>query len=510
VSRPLDLVRRVGESRAAVAALLALALGVRLYAVYHARFDRDEAAAWETAVAIARGEGFPVMGPGLSASDARTPGPLFFYLMAIPHLFTAHPLAGGVFVALLNVGALALLFAAFRDGWDPAAGALWLVTTACSPWSVVYADRAWTPDVFVPMLALVLWSAVRMGRVPESRAAAALAFTLLAGFQVHLPALYLWPIAAVALAVLRPRINRRWLAAGALAGALTYVPYAVHEIGTGFWNTRALLSQGPTGALGLREAAGLVYLWLSMATTDASFLVARGYWSGFDPVAFWTAGGLGRTAALYGGLPARALLFAVQAVGWALVLAGLAALAGRGRREDVRARLFTWLFAASLASIAVVYLATRRGGFAHYVSLLAPLAAVPLLVALLRLFRGGSIAWAAAAYVVAAPIAGLLLIVALYRLDSRQSIPQQERIVRYVAERAGGRPFELVFGMREGRAVTYGALARRLAGVRWPVAERAGDVFTVVPVEELQAARPPGRVTGTLTLDTLAVVHSQR
>jgi hypothetical protein len=42
------------------------------------------------------------------------------------------------------------------------------------------------------------------------------------------------------------------------------------------------------------------------------------------------------------------------------------------------------------------------------------------------------------------------------------------------------------------------------------VAERAGDVFTVVPVEELQAARPPGRVTGTLTLDTLAVVHSQR
>ena len=119
-------------------------------------------------------------------------------------------------------------------------------------------------------------------------------------------------------------------------------------------------------------------------------------------------------------------------------------------------------------------------------------------------------AWVAAAYVLAAPVAGVLLIVALYRLDSRQSIPQQERIVRYVAERAGGRPFELAFGMREGRAVTYGALARRLVGVRWPAAERAGDVFTVVPVEELQAARPPGRVTGTLTLDTLAVVHSQR
>jgi hypothetical protein len=504
------LVRGIGESRAAVAALLALALGVRLYAVYHARFDRDEAAAWEAAVGIARGEAFPSLGPGLSASDARTPGPLFFYLMAVPHLVTPHPLAGGVFVALLNVGALALLFAAFRDGWDPAAAALWLITTACSPWSVAYADRAWTPDVFVPLLALVLWSVVRMGRVPESRAAAIFAFTLVAGFQVHLPALYLWPVAAMALAVLRPRVNMRWLAAGAIAGALSYVPYAAHEIGTGFSNTRALLSQGPAGMPALREAAGLVYLWLSMATTDASFLVARGYWAGFDPVTFWTGGGLGRTAAFYGGITARALLFAVQAAGWALVLVGLALLAGRERREDKRARLFARLFAASLASIALVYLATRRGGFAHYVSLLAPLAAVPLIVGLRRLLAGGSAAWAAAAYIVLAPLAGLLLVVGLYRLDSRQSIPQQERIVRYVAERAGGRPFELAFGMPEGRAVTYGALARRLLGLRWPATERAGDVFTVVPLEELEAARPPGRVTGTLTLDTLAVVHSQR
>ena len=503
----VEFFRRMGESRAAAAALLALALGVRLYAVHHARFDRDEAAAWETALGIARGESFPALGPGLSRSDARTPGPLFFYLMAVPHLLTPHPLAGGVFVALLNVGALALLFAAYRDGWDPAAAALWLMTTVCSPWSVAYADRAWTPDVFVPMLALVLWSAVRMGRVPESRAAALLALTLVAGFQVHLPALYLWPIAGVALAVLRPRVSRRWLAAGALAGALSYVPYAVHEIGTGFSNTRALLSQGPAGTLGVREAVGLVYLWLSMATTDVSFLLAKGYWSGFDAVAFWTGDGSTRTVAFYGA--SSAFLLTVQAAGWSLVLGGLVLMARR-RRDDERGRLFAWLFAACLGSIVLVYLATRRGGFAHYVSLLAPLAAVPLLLCLRRLLSAGALAWAAVAYAVAAPVAGLLIILALYRADSRQSIPQQERIVRYVVDEAGGRPFELVFGFPEGRAVTYGALARHLAGVRWPAAERARDVFTVVPVEELTTARPPGRVTGTLTLETLAVVHSER
>ena len=505
---PEEVLRRMGESRAAVAALLALAFAVRLYAVYHARFDRDEAFFWEVALGIARGEVFPTVGSVLSRSEAATPGPLFFYLMALPQLVTPHPLAGGVFVALLNVGALALLFAAYRDGWGPVPAALCLLTTACSPWSVAYADRVWTPNVFVLMCALVLWSAVRMARVPGSRAVAVLAFTLLAGFQIHLPALYLWPLAATALAVLRPRVSHRWLAAGAAAGAISYLPYAVHEWGSGFANTRALLAQAPAGPLTLRDAAGLVYLWLGMATTDVSFLVAKGYWGGFDALTFWASGGLARTASFYGGGLPAVLLFGVHAAGWALLLGGLVVLARRDWREE-RGRLFAWLFAASLASIVLLYGVTRRGGFAHYASLLAPLAAVPLLACLLRVLRGRA-AWLAAAYAVAAPVAGVMLVHTLYRLDSRQSIPQQERIVRYVAERAGGRPFQLAFGMPEGRGVSYAALARSLVGVPWRAADHARDVFTIVPREELQAARPPGRVLSTLALDTLAVVHSQR
>jgi hypothetical protein len=153
---------------------------------------------------------------------------------------------------------------------------------------------------------------------------------------------------------------------------------------------------------------------------------------------------------------------------------------------------------------------TGRGGFAHYASLLAPLAAVPLLAALAWILRGRAASWVAPAYAVSAAVAGLVLVHALYALDSRQSIPQQVRIVRYVAAQAEGRPFELSFAMPEGKGVTYAALARRLVGVPWRAAARARDVFTVVPREELRAARPPGRVSSTLALDTLGVIHSQR
>jgi hypothetical protein len=510
VTGPEALLRRLGESRLAVAALLAVALGVRLYAVYHARFDRDEAATWEIALQIARGERFPTVGPGISRSDASTPGPLFFYLMALPQLVTSHPLAGGAFVALLNVGALGLIFLAYREGWDRSAAALWLMTTVCSPWSVAHADRIWTPNLFVPMCAVVLWSVVRMGRVAESRAVAALALVLVAGFQIHLPALHLWPLALTALAVLRPRINVPWLVGGGVAGILSYAPYVAHEFASGFSNTRLLLGHGPAGTLGLRAAVGLLYLWLSMATTDVSFLVAQGYWGGFDAVAFWTQGGFARTAAFYGSVHAPVLLFVLQAAGWILLLGGLALLAVRPPRTDEGGRLFACLFAAGVGSIGILYLVTRRGGFAHYVIVLAPLASVPLVAALRWLLRHRAAAVAAVAYAVAAPLAGLLLVAAFYRLDSRQSIPQQERIVKYVVERSGERPFELAFEMPEGRGVTYGALARRLVGVRWPAAARARDVFTVMPREALAAARPPGRVASTLTLDTLAVVHSQR
>lgn len=506
---PEASLKRIGESSLAVAALLALALVVRLYAVYHARFDRDEAATWEVALQIARGERFPTVGPGISRSDAGTPGPLFFYLMALPQLVTSHPLAGGAFVALLNVGAIGLLFLAYRGGWDAPVAALWLLTTVCSPWSVAAADRAWNPDLFVPMCAVVVWSAVRMGRVPESRAAAAMAFTLVAGFQIHLSALYLWPLALTALAVRCPRVNVRWLLAGAAAGLLCYAPYVAHEAATGFENTRLLVSRGPAGALGLRAGAGLLYLWLSMATTDVSFLVAQGYWGGFDAAAFWAHGGLERTAAFYRSVHAAPLLFTVQAAGWVLLGAGLVRL-GRLRRVETAGRLFACLFAAGVGTIVVLYLLTRRGGFSHYVSLLAPLASVPLLTALRGLLSRRAGAVAVAAYAVAAPLAGVLLVVAYYRLDSRQSVPQQERIVKYVVERSDGRPFELAFDMAEGHGVTYGALARRLLGVRWPAVRRARDVFTVMPREALAEARPPGRVASTLTLDTLAVVHSQR
>ena len=509
MSGPEAALKRMGESPWAVAALLALALAVRIYAVHHARFDRDEAATWEIALRIARGERFPTVGPGISRSDAGTPGPLFFYLMALPQLVTSHPLAGGTFVAVLNVGALGLIFLAYRGGWDAVVAGLWLLTTVCSPWSVVAADRAWTPNLFVPMCAVVLWSTVRMGRVPDSRAAAALAFTLLAGLQIHLPALHLWPLAATALAVLRPRVNLRWLCAGAVAGMLSYAPYVAHEAMTGFSNTRLLLSRGPAGTLGAGAAASLLYLWLSMATTDVSFLVAQGYWGGFDAAGFWAQGGLARTAAFYGSVHASAPLLAMQAAGWALLAGGLALLA-RPRRSEGEPRLFAYLFAAAAGSILMLYLVTRRGGFAHYVGLLAPLASVPLLAALRLLLRRPAAGALAAVYAAAAPVAGLLLVVAFYRLDSRQSIPQQVQIVKYVAQRSEGRPFELAFEMPEGRGVTYGALARSLVGVRWPAVQRARDVFTVVPRESLATARLPGRVASTLTLDTLVVVHSER
>lgn len=511
------LMPALARSRVFPVLLLALGLVVRLAAVGQARFDRDEALSWVTALDLAEGKKFPSLGPGISDSDASTPGPLFHYLMALPQLFSTDPRAGGVFTALLNLGALWIVFLTIRRAWAPQAACLFLLLSICSPWMVVYADRIWSANVLVPLGAATIYCVVRMLRRAESRAGGPLAFILATGAQFHLSCICLWPLALVPIAAYRPRLNARWLAAGTALGILAYAPYVAHELGTAFSNTRLMLAQVPGHELHAGSLAGLILHFLGLATTDVSFLIARGYWYGFDHVEFWKQGGVARTQEFYAAAGAAPLLWTYQVVGWILTAVGLLCAgadlrAGGERRRRLCRNPFAVVFLAGLASIFMLYGLSRRGGFAHYVLPLALLAPLPAVALLRRLLRFRWIAPVVLLYALGAPGAGILILGAYYRADSRQSIPQQERIVAFVLERTGGtRPFELNFAWPEGRAVTYALLARRHHHAPWPAASRAADVFTVMPREMLESGpAAPGRVEAVERLDTLAVVHSRR
>jgi len=492
-----------------VAALLALSFAVRVYGVYHARFDSDEAQIWEAALTVARSGSFPVVGPGISGTDAATPGGLSLLLLAIPQFFSSDPLASGLFLAAIGSAGLGLGYLAFREGWNEHAALAWLALSAASPWTVTFSDRPWNPNVLEALGALVLFAVVRLRKHADVTLSALLGVVLVAGFQFHLTSLHLWSIAVVALASRRTSFAWRGFAVGLVLGVLTYLPYFLHEAASGFGNTRLLLRQGPRPGLGLGPFFSLLYLFFGMGATDVSYFVGQAWWGSFDVMSFWVDSGFTRTLAFVAGAPGGGWLLLLPVVGWALVLMGLGRWLWRRGRLPEGEGLFAGLFVAAFASAVGLYLVSRRGAYGHYLAALAPLAPVPILAGLDALRRIGA-RRLGGTFLGLAPMAGCLLCVAHYTLDSRQSIPQQKRIVRWMAAQAEGRPFQLRFRLAEGRHVTYERLARALYAIPWRRVSRAPDVFTILPAEAFAATLLPDPVRASLRLETLAVVHTQR
>lgn len=95
--------RRASAADPAFAALTvgSLVLGFTVHALagWHGYFADDESLFWATGVQLVRGEIFPLVGPPISGSPAGLPGPLFYWVCALPAMVSAHPYAQSLFYA---------------------------------------------------------------------------------------------------------------------------------------------------------------------------------------------------------------------------------------------------------------------------------------------------------------------------------------------------------------------------------------------------------------------------
>ena len=225
--------RRAAE-RLALAAILAVAAGVRLWRLDLMEFKGDEAQACRLAVQVVDvlkghavpGEHLPLV--GLMASVGVPNPPLFVYLLAVPLVFFATPLAAAAMIALSNVGAVWLCAVIGRRYFSPRVGLVAAGLYALAPWAVIFSRKIWAQDLLPVFVGAFLLAAHAFLVDRRPRALLWLFLLAAAAVQLHFSALVLGGILAGLLVAGRAQVRARWLGWGTGLGLLLYAPYFAH------------------------------------------------------------------------------------------------------------------------------------------------------------------------------------------------------------------------------------------------------------------------------------------
>jgi hypothetical protein len=412
-----------------------------------ARIGGDETFYWSVSRQVARFGGLPQLGPEVSGSAARLPGPGLYLVGAPPFAFFDSIWAGSVYVALLHALGGLLIARLAQEARGDRAGVLAFLAVAVAPWDVLYGDRFWPSNITPIIATLAFYATVRAAERPAALGwAAGLAIFLP---QLHLSVPALWA-AMLVVVVLRPPPRFPWkvVAIGVGLGAISYAPYLHHEFTHQFANTKLLFAnaQGnvaPAQAWTL-PAKVLLTAWL-YGSAEIGYHFQRGYWAwagGFDEVqaylhfAGWQANLQRLGGALFFG---TVVSLGLSAWGWGsgLVRAGRPLWARLRHRAPMplEATLVLSLLAGFLAAAFLLFLG-KKPFFPHYANVLMPAALLPLALALDRAMdrrRLGVLA--AAAALIAAVSSGVALSRYYGQIDALNGLgPITQMVDRLMAE----------------------------------------------------------------------------
>jgi hypothetical protein len=372
-------------------ALLVLGFVIRFWASGHARFTGDESYLWSVARELATLEQFPIYGVEVTGSEARHPGALGFYLIAIPQVLGASPRFGALAIIAGHIAVAGLFFLLLLRAKGERAALIGLGAAMFAPWEVLYSDRIWIGCVMPIFGTLAVYAAVRAQNSAgwqTALVAIALVFP-----QLHLSAPIVWA-ACLAIVLLRP--PERWSKTAIIKGVgiacVLYAPMVLTEIDSGFTNTKLLFAKAGGSEPWTRSflvPLQTCFHAVLFGSSEMSYHFERGYWGGYDDQSrYFTVAGWQNW------FEHQSLIFAlgvIVSLAVALVLWGRATLnAVREVRAAALARtrtalsLDTVIFLGIVAALFVGSLLlsfSRKTYYPHYGNVLMPLLLWPIGVA---------------------------------------------------------------------------------------------------------------------------------
>jgi 4-amino-4-deoxy-L-arabinose transferase-like glycosyltransferase len=231
--------------RIALLSVVALAALLRLPGLAtRGRFDADQGHDMFTLVAFVRDGVVPLLGPKTSVGEFHHGAAYYFLLAPAAAISNGDPVAVTAFLALLGIGAVTLTWWLARKIGGSVAGFVAGLLMAVSPAGIEQSTFIWNPNP-IGFFAVLALAAAWRARTDERPAWWALAIGA-AGMVVQLHVLgVVFLVALLGLGLLEVRRDRSVLwgvLSGLVVVALLFVPLLVHELQTGFEETRALLA----------------------------------------------------------------------------------------------------------------------------------------------------------------------------------------------------------------------------------------------------------------------------
>lgn len=262
-------------------AILLLATILRVGWPTLTEFKFSEARLEALALELTREGRLPLLGVPSSAGFDHSPVSVYLYIPAF--LFTANPIPATIFGGLVNVAAVALCWWLARR-W--AGGGRWAALVSAllftvSPWAVVFSRKIWQV-AFVPLLTLAVVGLMISALVEEPvlRSSRGRKWHLAWGLvlyallvQVHPSAVSLALAILLWLIVFRRNVRVGPLLVGAAGGALTAIPFLVHQLQSG-WPVLTALRGLPDAVWDL-SAAWLA--WEAITGQGVHSLAGRSY-----------------------------------------------------------------------------------------------------------------------------------------------------------------------------------------------------------------------------------------
>jgi len=320
-----------------LAAILAVATVLRVAWPGLTEFKFSEARLAALAMELTQQGRLPLVGVPSSAGFDHSPISVYLYIPAF--LFTTNVVPATVYGGLVGAAAVALCWWLARrwPGGGRWAAAVAALLFAVSPWAVAFSRKIWQVT-FVPLLALafaglVISALVLGGEVSPSRgrqwhlAGAIVVFALLV--QVHPSAVSLAPVLLLWLIIFWRRVRLGPLLVGCAAGALTAVPFLIHQIQNG-WPVLTALESLPAATW---DVSAIRLAWEAIAGRSIYSLAGDAYpWLRTVPQ-------LGRVFSLVGWLTVGTSLWLC----WRIIGNWRAAEAYRRQTAQVDLVLLSWL-----------------------------------------------------------------------------------------------------------------------------------------------------------------------